>query len=107
VSEGREEYGQGYHHLGRIVCIKSGQPLSYHNLRDVWVRLLKKHGSREIRFLDLRHTCASLLLSLDVHPKVVQSLLRHSSFKITMDLYSYLMPGMKSEAASAIESLLT
>ncbi|OUS74845.1 hypothetical protein B1748_19885 [Paenibacillus sp. MY03] len=106
IEEEREKYGDGYHNLGHLICTKSGQPLSLRSLGDVWARLQQKHKMRRIRFHDLRHTCATLLLSLDIHPKVVQSMLGHSSYKITMDLYSHVMPNIKSNAAEALENLL-
>jgi integrase len=53
-----------------------------------------------------RHTCASLLLSLGIHPKVVQEQLGHSSISMTLDTYSHLAPNMQGEAAGALENLL-
>ncbi|GHO84220.1 hypothetical protein KSZ_22260 [Dictyobacter formicarum] len=46
---------------------------------------------------DLRHSAAIILLSMNVHPKVVQELLGHSSITITMDLYSHILPSMQQE----------
>ena len=56
--------------------------------------LLGKEGLPPIRFHDLRHTCATLLLTKGVHPKLVQALLGHASIGITMDLYSHWAPAM-------------
>ncbi|TVY07391.1 tyrosine-type recombinase/integrase [Paenibacillus cremeus] len=55
----------------------------------------------------MRHTCATLLLSKNIHPKIVQDLLGHSSIKVTIDLYSHLFPDMTAKAAFAMEELLT
>ena len=60
----------------------------------------------DIRFHDLRHTCATLLLSKGVHPKVVQELLGHSSIEITLDTYSHVLPSMSNGVASAMDALL-
>jgi integrase len=98
--------GASYNDLGFLICAKSGLPIPKHHIHKLWTRLLEKTGMRKIRFHDLRHTCASLLLTLGVHPKVVQERLGHTSFKITMDLYSHLMPNMQSEASDALENLL-
>ena len=48
---------------------------------------------------DLRHTCATLLLSKNVHPKVVSEMLGHSSTSVTLDVYSHLLPDMQEKAA--------
>ncbi|MBA2326573.1 MAG: tyrosine-type recombinase/integrase [Actinobacteria bacterium] len=56
-----------------------------------------------MRFHDLRHTCATLLLHAEVHPKVVQEMLGHSSIAITLDIYSHVVPGMQEEAARRMQ----
>jgi integrase len=61
--------------------------------------LLKRAGLPRIRFHDLRHTSATLLLSAGVHPKIVQERLGHSQIAVTMDVYSHVLPGMQREAA--------
>jgi hypothetical protein len=55
---------------------------------------LKQAGLPDIRFHDLRHTCATLLLSRGHHPKLVQELLGHASVAMTLDRYSHVLPGM-------------
>lgn len=54
----------------------------------------------------LRHSHASHMLAANVHPKVVQERLGHSSIAVTMDIYSHLMPNMQGEAAAAVDSAL-
>ena len=61
---------------------------------------------RKVRFHDLRHTCASLLLAANVHPKVVQERLGHASIVITLDTYSHLLPTAQEAAVSALEGVL-
>jgi integrase len=68
--------------------------------------LLRKDGLPDIRFHDLRHTCATHLLTKGVHPKVVSELLGHSSIAITLDTYSHVIPGLGDAAASAMEDAL-
>ena len=60
----------------------------------------------KIRFHDLRHTCASLLLLAGVHPKVVQERLGHAKIEITLNLYSHLLPGIQKEAADRMNTIL-
>jgi integrase len=69
--------------------------------------LLKHAGLPEIRFHDLRHTAATLLLSRGVHPKLVQLLLGHATITQTMDTYSHVLPGMGDQTANAMESALS
>ena len=55
------------------------------------------------RVHDLRHTCATVLLSHGVHPKFVQELLGHKNISITLDTYSHVLPGMGDAAAGAMD----
>jgi integrase len=68
--------------------------------------LLRQAGLPDIRFHDLRHTCATLLLTKGIHPKIVSEMLRHSSIAITLDTYSHVIPGLGDVAASAMEDAL-
>ncbi len=61
----------------------------------------------KITFHDLRHTCATLLFSMNVHPKYVQELLGHANIAITLDIYSHVMPGMGDQTARAMEDALS
>jgi len=70
--------------------------------------LLERAGlPRSVRFHDLRHTCATLLLSKGVHPKIVQELLGHATIAITLDTYSHVLPNMQGEAVTAMETIVT
>ena len=60
---------------------------------------VKAAGLDDIRFHDLRHTFASLMLAAGVEPKKVQAALGHSSIMVTMDTYGHLMPGAGKDAA--------
>jgi len=60
--------------------------------------LLKKAGLPDIRFHDLRHSAATMLLSMGVHPKVVKEKLGHSEISMTMDTYSHVLPTMQKDA---------
>jgi integrase len=61
-------------------------------------KLLAAAGLPKIRFHDLRHSAATILLSMGVHPKVVQELLGHSQIGMTMDTYSHILPSMQRDA---------
>ena len=68
--------------------------------------LLRRAGVSKIRFHDLRHTAATLLLSLDTRPKVVQEPLGHSQISVTMDVYSHALPTMQREAMNDLDRLI-
>ena len=59
-----------------------------------------------IRFHDLRHTCATLLLAEGVHPKIVQERLGHSDISMTLNRYSHVVPGMQRQAADTLDAAL-
>jgi len=60
-----------------------------------------------LRLHDTRHSHASHLLAKNIHPKVVQERLGHSSVAVTMDIYSHVMPNMQREAAERVDEALT
>lgn len=90
-----------------VFSTKVGTPISVHNLHNrSWKPLLNKTGlPLDTRFHDLRHTCATLLLTKGVHPKIVQELLGHSSISITLDTYSHGLPNMQEKAVRAMEDI--
>ena len=95
------------HPTAWVFSNRIGGPLRKGNFHaEHWKPLRERVGVGSARFHDLRHTTASLLLRRGIHPKVVQSLLGHSKFAVTMDLYSHLMDGMHGEAAAALDGLL-
>ena len=90
-----------------VFCNRLGRPLEKATLlrRSFWPAL-ERAGLPRIRFHDLRHTAASLLLAEGVHPKIVQERLGHSSISMTMDTYSHVTPNLQAEAAERMDRLL-
>jgi integrase len=72
------------------------------NLYRSFKELLKRGDLPDIRFHDLRHTAATLLLTAGVNPKVVSEMLGHSTVAITLDIYTHVIPDMQQDAASAM-----
>ena len=83
-----------------------GTVIEPRNLSRLLDELIAAASVRRIRFHDLRHTCASLLLAQGVPPRVVMDLLGHSQIAITMVMYSHVMPIALREAADAIDRAL-
>jgi integrase len=67
--------------------------------------VLKRSGLPHVRFHDLRHAHATLMLLQGVHPKVVSERLGHASVGITLDTYSHVLPTMQTEAVKAFDDL--
>lgn len=87
------------------VCVdEMGKLFRPNYVTDHFKYLLQKHGLRHIRFHDLRHSCASLLLSQGIPMKQIQDWLGHSTFATTADIYSHLDFNSKQESAAAITS---
>jgi integrase len=103
----REQQGARWEEHGLVFPSTVGGPLDPHNLRErSFFPLLDRADLPRIRFHDLRHSCATLLLSEGVHPKIVSDLLGHSQIGITLDLYSHVTATMQAVAAEAMGRLL-
>jgi integrase len=74
-------------------------------LSNQFDRFLQEIGLPSMRFHDVRHSAATLLLSMGVPPKVVQELLGHSTISVTMDIYSHTLPSMQHEAMKKMDEL--
>lgn len=83
-----------------------GKPQCTSEARKQFLKAIRASGIPRIRIHDLRHTHATLLLKNDLHPKIVQSRLGHSSITVTLDLYSHVSPSMDQLAADAFGSLM-
>ncbi len=83
-----------------------GRPVEPTNLIKEFNRVLKLAQLPHIRIHDLRHTSATLMLLMNIHPKVVSERLGHSDIGITLRLYSHAIPTMQTEAADKIDELL-
>jgi integrase len=84
-----------------------GTPLHPSNLRIVFKRTLKEAGLPQIRFHDLRHTAASLMLNHGIPVIVVSKILGHAKPNTTMDIYGHLIHEMQGEAARLMDELVT
>jgi integrase len=106
--EEMERMGSVYQPGGLIFATEGGTIVNPSNLRNRSFKpLLKRADLQPIRFHDLRHTCATLLLSKSVNPKVVSEMLGHASISITLDIYSHLLPDMQEKAVEALEEMLS
>jgi integrase len=90
-----------------IFTTTRGEPINEEYLvKKHFKPLLREAGLPNIRLYDLRHTSATLALTVGVAPKVVSEQLGHASAAFTLDTYSHVLPDMQDEAASKMEAAL-
>ncbi|UCG54544.1 MAG: tyrosine-type recombinase/integrase [Dehalococcoidia bacterium] len=82
-----------------------GRPIDPSVLTHNFGRIVKRAGLN-VRFHDLRHSYASLMLAAGVHPKVVSEALGHSAVAITLGIYSHVTPGLQEAAARQLDAVL-
>lgn len=105
-AEERLQAGRAWHDLDLVFCSPAGEPLHARVVWRLFQRTLTRLAMPPIRFHDLRHTCATLLLAGRVNPKVVSELLGHTSVAFTLDTYAHVLPDMQQDAAAAMDRLV-
>lgn len=104
-----DRLGSLYKPGGLVFASETGGIINPSNLRNrSFARLLRRAGlsGQGVRFHDLRHTCATLLLSKNINPKIVSEMLGHATIAITLDTYSHVLPTMQKSAIRALEEAL-
>ena len=89
-----------------VFAYPDGSPLNPSTVTHAFGKLIKKAGLPHIRFHDLRHTHATLMLKGGVHPKIVSERLGHANIGITLDTYSHVVPGLQEAAALRFDALI-
>ena len=92
---------------GYVFVDAMGNIFNPRNLSSNFSKLLEMNGLRHIRFHDLRHSCASLLLANDVPMKQIQEWLGHSDISTTANIYSHLDYKSKLTSANVMDNVLT
>ncbi|MBE3597566.1 MAG: site-specific integrase [Limnochordaceae bacterium] len=125
VQREKDFFDQDYQDYGLVFCRPDGRPYDPRNVSQAFRKLLARYNQEvrakaeqegrkpapeellpRVRFHDLRHTCATLLLKQGVHPKVVQEILGHSRIEVTLDTYSHVLPSIAEEAAAELDKAL-
>jgi integrase len=99
------EAGTSWIEKGLVFTNMTGNFLDPGHLLTLFYRVLDQAGLARMRFHDLRHSAATILLTMGVHPKVVQELLGHSTIAMTMDTYSHVLPSMQKDAMDGMDNL--
>ncbi len=101
----KQDLGDGWTGSDLVIDAGDGSPVNPDSMSSAWRFLVVRAGLPHVRFHDLRHAHATLLLCQGVHPKVVSERLGHATVGITLDIYSHVIPGMQAEAARAFDRL--
>jgi integrase len=101
----RRSASETWQDLDLVIDRGDGGPLNPDTLSSRWRLFLKRSGLPHVRFHDLRHAHATLMLLQGVHPKVVSERLGHATVGITLDLYSHVLPSMQQDAVRAFDEL--
>ena len=105
--EERLAAGPMWEEHGLVFTRANGMPLHGSSVTREFQRMLERAGLRRLRFHDMRHACASLLIAQGVHPRVVMETLGHSQIGITMNLYSHVLPEAQRQAAAQMDAVLS
>ena len=104
----REQAGDAWEDHGLVFATPQGKPIEPRNLVRQFKGMLKKAKLPEsVRFHDLRHSCATLLIAQGVHPRIVMEHLRHAQISTTMNVYAHVLPQAHRDAAAQLDALLT
>jgi len=113
LREYRVERESLYWQLGQPLSLDSlvfasveGKPIDPGVLSHDFARIVKRASLEGVRFHDLRHTFASLMLLRGAKPKVISEALGHASVAFTMDTYSHIIEGMQEDAMALLDEVL-
>jgi integrase len=99
-----EALAEGRGEVVKAIFHRDGKQIEQNFIRRIFKRILIKAGIREIRFHDIRHTYASLLLSNGESPVYVKEQLGHTSIQMTVDIYGHLIPGSNRQAVNRLDT---
>jgi len=102
----KKSVGDNWVELNLVFPSNVGTPLTGSNIRRAFRKLLEASGLPKIRFHDLRHTAASLMLNHGIPVLIVSKRLGHSKPSITIDVYGHLIPSKQEEAAQLMDKLI-
>jgi integrase len=102
----RAEAGEQWNDHGLVFTTTHGTPIGARNLVRHFKLMLGRTGLPDVRFHDLRDSCATLLITLGVHPRIIMEILRHTQISTTMNLYGHVIPEVNRSALNSLGDLL-
>ena len=105
--EERLATGSSWRESGLVFTTPIGTPIGTHSLHRTFKTILRGAGLPDIRYHDLRHTAASLLLAQGVDPRTIMETLGHSQIGLTLNTYAHVVPALQRKAAAKMDEILT
>lgn len=112
IQEYNKSKNKNYDKRNFVICKEDGSPYEPNYISKNYTRVMKQYNVCKqlnipyIRFHDLRHTYATMLLTANTNPKVVSELMGHSTVSMTLNTYSHVLPSLKENAINKLENLL-
>jgi integrase len=97
---------EAYNDYDLVCCHADGKPINPSTFSRMFAKILKRNNLQHVRFHDLRHTNATLMLKSNIPAKIASERLGHSTIGITMDLYSHVLNEMQQEAAEKLDNII-
>ncbi len=98
INKEKLKCGSAYQDFDLINCTEFGMVIRRANFRNTFLRTIDNAGIKRIKFHDLRHTHATILLKQGVNPKIISERLGHTDISMTLRVYSHVLPNMQEEA---------
>lgn len=105
-TEERLAHGRKWKDQDLVFPGRLGEPMAPSWVKSNWKRIRLRAHVPEMRFHDLRHAHATILLEMGVHPKVVSDRLGHSGIQVTMDTYSHVIDGVQAAAIKGLDRVV-
>ncbi|MET3320542.1 UNVERIFIED_ORG: integrase [Peribacillus simplex] len=99
-------HGLSYHDNDLVICTRDGKPMIPRNFRKEFYNLTQKIGLPKIRFHDLRHTHATILIQQNVNVKLISERLGHSDIETTLNTYSHVLPDMQKSVSDKLDKII-
>ncbi|USK82622.1 site-specific integrase [Peribacillus frigoritolerans] len=99
-------HGQNYHDNDLVVCTRDGKPMIPRNFRKEFYNLIERVGLPKIRFHDLRHTHATILIQQNINVKLISERLGHSDIETTLNTYSHVLPDMQKSVSDKLDKII-
>ncbi|HLZ60768.1 MAG TPA: site-specific integrase, partial [Ktedonosporobacter sp.] len=100
----RPKAGEKWSNMDLVFCTREGNYWSERHVRERFKTLVQRAGLPMMRFHDLRHSAATILLEMGINIKVVQELLGHSNAQTTLNVYGHVTPGMHQAAMEQLDT---
>ena len=98
--------GRRWNDYGLVFTTEAGAPLDGCNVNRTFKAVLRRAGLPAIRYHDLRHTAATLLLAQGIDPRTIMETLGHSQISLTLNTYAHVVPALQREAAAKMDEIL-